>query len=384
MTSSNCRDAPHGHLSPQPLRGRDVTTLTTAQPAEPGGIPPVGTAKHEMLKQVAERPARPHRNERVGWKVTGHVTGGQITATEVNGHPTEATLRWAADAIGVGSLVSGVRLMGVSSTTLHAIEVVGPTGLTHQLALRRFHRTQRLETDPWYVPGNEAAVLNLLGLSGVPAPRLIAADTAPVVCDLPTLATTLVPGQPPTHLRDLERLLLGLASTLVQIHAVTGPAVQELPFYRPYFDRTLDGERRPPAWSTQQKMWERAFEIAESPAPRTTMGFIHRDYHPGQTLWADDRLVGVVDWTTGCQGPHGIDLARVRLNLAGRYGVDVAQRFRTLHREIAGYDIYHPHWDLLDAADVIVHLPAPTSTDETFEYNRFEDWVAQAVAALRG
>lgn len=341
-------------------------------------------AEHRTTRTASE-PGR-RRVRQTGRRlesVKGRTVTTQVLTAEANTHPSEATLRWAADAIGVGSLVSAVRFMGVSSTTLHALDVLGPTGLTHQLALRRFHRTQRLESDPWYVPGTEAVVLNLLGATPVPAPRLIAADTAPTVCDLPTLATTLVPGQPPAHLRDLERLLTGLASTLVLIHGVASPTVQELPLYRPYYDRTLDGDRRPPVWTTQPKLWERVFEIIENvPAPRTSTGFIHRDYHPGQTLWADDRLVGVVDWTTGCRGPHGIDLARVRLNLAGRYGVDVATRFLLIHRELSGYDLYHPYWDLLDATDVILHLPAPNSTDESFEFARFEDWVAQSLAAL--
>src|SRR5690606_7618976 len=178
----------------------------------------------------------------------GRTVTTQVAASEANTHPSEGTLRWAADAIGIGSLVAGVRFMGVSSTTMHAVDVLGPTGVTHQLALRRFHRIQRLETDPWYVPGTEAVVLNLLGTTPVPAPRLVAADTAPTVCDLPTLATTLIPGQPPSHIRDLDRLLTGLASTLVLIHGVSSPTVQELPHYRPYYDRTIDGERRPPAW----------------------------------------------------------------------------------------------------------------------------------------
>src|SRR5690606_27319753 len=151
---------------------------------------------------------------------------------------------------------------------------------------------------------------------------------------------------------------------------------------RPYYDRAIDGERRPPSWSTRPKLWERAFEVVDAPAPATGWGFIHRDYHPGQTMWADDRLVGGVGWPTGCRGPYAIDLARMRLNLANRFGVDVAQRFAELHHEIGGYEMVHPYWDLVDATDVLVDMTEPEAPSERLEYARFEEWVAQAVAAL--
>jgi aminoglycoside phosphotransferase (APT) family kinase protein len=50
-------------------------------------------------------------------------------------------------------------------------------------------------------------------------------------------------------------------------------------------------------------------------APDTRSCFIHRDYHEGNTLEEDDRVVSVTDWVTAAWGPPGIDLARMRLNL---------------------------------------------------------------------
>ena len=295
--------------------------------------------------------------------------------------PSEATLQWAREVVGPGSLVVSVRLMTANSTALHALDILGATGLLHHLALRRFHLADRLRSDPWYLPTNEATVLGLLGSTEVPAPRLLAADTGPTMCDMPTLLTTRVPGVPP-QVPDDPTVLAGLAETLAVIHRVDLPVVKALPPYRPYYDPHLDGHRRPPVWSSNSRLWDRVFGILASGPPPAAMGFIHRDYHPGQTLWEGDRLVGVVDWTTGCLGPRGIDLARMRLNLAGRFGAEVADRFLASYHATGASDAHHPYWDLLDAADGILNLPEPTTLATRLEYARFEEWVERTVAYL--
>jgi aminoglycoside phosphotransferase (APT) family kinase protein len=53
------------------------------------------------------------------------------------------------------------------------------------------------------------------------------------------------------------------------------------------------------------------FEIVVGSWPEHHVRFIHRDYHQGNVLWHDNRVSGVIDWTTGCTGPPGIDLARL-------------------------------------------------------------------------
>lgn len=301
--------------------------------------------------------------------------------TETVPAPSEATLQWTREAVGAGSVIVSLRLMSVYSTVLHAVDVQDAQGVTHRLSLRRFHHAERLRTDPWYLPSNEATVLGLLGSTDVPAPRLVAADTGPTMCDMPTLLTTRLPGSPPTA-PDSPACLQAFANLLTRIHQVELPVVKALPPYRPYYDPSLDGQRQPPAWSRMPGLWRRVFEILAAGPPQAGMGFIHRDFHPGQTLWNEDWLVGVVDWTTGCLGPRGIDLARMRLNLAGRYGADAADHFLSLYRQAGPADSYHPYWDLLDAADGLIEVAEPTTMRAFQDFARFEDWVARVAAQL--
>jgi aminoglycoside phosphotransferase (APT) family kinase protein len=289
-------------------------------------------------------------------------------------YPSEATLGWVRDAMG-GAIVS-VRSMGVASTTMHAVTARDRDGILRRLALRRFHDSGRLATDPWYVPENEATVLGLLDDAEVPAPRLLAVDALARVCDLPALLTTRLTGRPVDRPKDVKVFLGDMAWTLARVHEVESRGDTWLPAYRTYYDPAIDGDRRPPAWSSSQALWDRVFRILDGPAPAGAEGFIHRDYHPGQILWADGRLSGVVDWTTGCHGPFGIDLARMRLNLALHVGVDATVAFLDAYRSAAGTEPRDPYWDLLDAADFILDA----SDKDPAAYARLEEWVALAVS----
>ena len=290
-------------------------------------------------------------------------------------HPPETVLGWVRDV--VAGRISSIRSMGVGATTLHAIDAGDPP---RRLVVRRFHDAERLRTDPWYVPANEAAVLQLLDDTEVPAPRLLAADPHGRICDVPALLTTRVPGRPAARPWDMDAFLTTLAQALARVHEV--PLDTALPPYAPYYDPAVRGERRPPEWSGSPGLWERVFETLSGPEPETPAGFIHRDFHAGQTVWSGDRLTGIVDWTTGSRGPYGIDLARMRIDLAVEYGVDVSRRFQAIYRAATGRDVRHPYWDLMDAADAVLDMPDPRTQDIADRYGRFEHWIAIALSEL--
>ena len=89
---------------------------------------------------------------------------------------------------------------------------------------------------------------------------------------------------------------------------------------------------------------------------------------------------GVVDWATAERGPAGVDLARMRQNLAGWHGTKVADRFTVRYVEAGGERTARsPFWDLLDAADSVAYMDEPGAPGDG-DVQRFEDYV-EAVAA---
>jgi hypothetical protein len=82
--------------------------------------------------------------------------------------------------------------------------------------------------------------------------------------------------------------------------------------------------------------------------------FIHRDYHPGNTLWQDGKLTGIVEWTTASVGSARVDLGHMRWNLVVEYRETVADQYLTSYLELADGDVpTDPYWDLRTVVDLM-------------------------------
>jgi aminoglycoside phosphotransferase (APT) family kinase protein len=211
----------------------------------------------------------------------------------------------------------------------------------------------------------------------VPAPHLVAADPVGAACDVPTLLITRLPGRPPGLPRNMDALLAQLAQALAAIHAVGEGGHAAVPSYRSYHDlRSL----APPRWSRRPELWERALELAWAEPPGGRRCFIHRDYHPENTLWSRGRLTGVVDWTSASWGPAAVDVGHMRWNLALTYGLDAADTFLTVHRSLspdASDD--QPYWDVVTVLDLVAGLDPEDWP--AFDLERLERYVASALPA---
>ncbi len=296
-------------------------------------------------------------------------------------HPTAAALAWIRRAIGPAARVVRIEALPASSTAKHRVEVALADGSAQRLLLRRYHDAARLAEDPWYVPAHDARVLELLAGTDGPAPRLHAADLAGAVCEVPALLESWLRGAPAWRPDDLERYLARAAETLVAIHAVRLSPGVALPRYAPY-----NAGVRPvsPPCSTRHGLWERVADVLDAPWPAHRATFIHRDYHPGNVLWDGARVAGVVDWSTAAWGPPGIDLARMRVNLASALGRVAAERFAALYVAAGGDPSARgAYWDLLDAADLLPDLTPPARPDLA-AVARIEEYVAHRLAECGG
>jgi aminoglycoside phosphotransferase (APT) family kinase protein len=295
---------------------------------------------------------------------------------------------WIERSLGPSTRLVRVAAFPASSTAMHLVDVALADGSAQRLVLRRYHDAGRLAHDPWYQPANEARALCLVADSAVPAPRLFAAK---LEADVPALLESWVPGGPAWEPDDLEAYLARAAEVLVALHALSVPKAAGLPAYAPYRDDPYGyapGHERDrivsPPYSTRPGLWERVGDALNLPRPAHRTTFLHRDYHPGNVLWDGARVTGVVDWATAALGPPGIDLARMRLNLAARHGKCAADHFSEAY-VLAGGDASarDPYWDLLDAADLLPDLIPPAQRAGR-DLARFEDWVESVLAELGG
>ncbi|MEU4768119.1 aminoglycoside phosphotransferase family protein [Actinosynnema sp. NPDC023794] len=289
---------------------------------------------------------------------------------ELTDAPPARALDWVRKAVGRGSDVLDVRPLAGSTSAVHALTARTASGAAIRLVLRRYVRPEYLasEGDP---PGYETNALRLLDGGPVPAPRLVAADVTGDECDVPAVLMTLLPGEPrkPPPAAELADYLRGLAEPLPGIHST--PVNRALRPYRPYF---ADVQLRPPFWAKDPAMWERAIAIHIGPVPQGS-SFIHRDYHPGNVLWLDNAVQGVVDWANASAGHPHADIGHCRENLC-TVGPDVAERFLDAYRAVSGDNSeYDPYWDIAAAVGW-----APISEEAPDRPDLYESFVARAVA----
>jgi aminoglycoside phosphotransferase (APT) family kinase protein len=300
----------------------------------------------------------------------------QHSAVVAEGPPPEA-VHWALRAVGLdGRIVSVEPLTGGISHANHAIRI-DMGGAIRDVVLRRWVRDCPQEEATGFSPRQEAATYGLLADSAVPAPRLLAADVDAKECDVPALLLTRSTGARLAAPDDMRSCTRQLAAALALVHSIDPDrSARTVPPYRPYY--AAEGLRVPP-WTSFPSVWERAIEAATAPPLGGKSAFIHRDYHPGNTLWASGKLTAIVDWTTASWGPPAVDVAHMRANLAMSFGLDAADEFLSAYLGEAGAAYVHdPFWDVRIAVDFLPELnPEPRS-----EFERLDEFVARAVAAL--
>lgn len=267
----------------------------------------------------------------------------------------DAAIAWVEEAAET-TVLSQRTLLGGTSSAIHLLTTAAAAPLD-RLVLRRYVLDWVIEEAD--VPANEALALRLVAdhTIGVPAPRLVAHDPDGHALGMPLTLMTALPGAPVWRPRDRTTWLRSLAALAVRIHAT--PVSAELGDWAPYPPHA----RTAPTWSRHPEAWLTAYALWDGPVPPSRRVFLHRDFHPGNLLWNDEQLTGVVDWVSACAGPPEEDIGHCRANLAIRLGQDWADEFLEHWQELSGTPDYHPYWDLtnvvsFDHAQVMPNLDA--------------------------
>ncbi|WP_234343181.1 alpha/beta fold hydrolase [Streptomyces fulvoviolaceus] len=252
-----------------------------------------------------------------------------------------ATHGWLAKQLPPGRSVTGVGfLSGGWSSQMRGLALDDGTELVLRSFVKPFFRH--------HAPGlltREATVLALLaGEDGVPAPELVAVDATAEHCDHPSLLMSRLPGRVRVDEEDLVRRLDLLAAQLVRIHEV-------VPDERPRTYQAWTSPERVRA--PQGAMWERAVDVIRRDPPPYEGVFLHRDFHPGNVLFTDLRITGVVDWVETSWGPADLDVAHCSTALALLHGPEHGLGFRERYEAQGGRRLAdgpdHLYWRLLDA-----------------------------------
>jgi aminoglycoside phosphotransferase (APT) family kinase protein len=269
--------------------------------------------------------------------------------------PPPATLRWLLARAGADEVVAVERLRGGWTSAMHAV-VVRDGNSDRSLVLRRMFR------EPWKTHAvglleREAAVMKLLSGTAIPAPALVALDARAEATDEPALLMTRLPGRLRLHDSDQPDAIDALARTLATIHRLT-PRRPDRP--RTYQSWAVPERRSVPTWARDPEVWRAAFSSIDRDPPPYRGCFLHRDFHPGNVLFNDATVTGVVDWVETSWGPAELDLAHCCTALALLRGRTAGERMRAAYGAAGGRLSTEPteraYWELIDA---VGYLPDP-------------------------
>ncbi|MFB7303047.1 phosphotransferase family protein [Heyndrickxia sporothermodurans] len=276
---------------------------------------------------------------------------------------SDQVLDWVRKSVGSTTEIRSIkRLYGGTSSIVHHLSFT-----TGDVVLRQFDNEEWLKEEP-DLARHEAESLRKAMKTPIPTPEIIAFDETGDECGgMPAVLMTKLEGTVQLKPQQMERWLAEMAESLVQIHSV-----QADDFPWTYFTYKDLAKLEIPDWSSYPELWGAVFDFVRGPRPQVRPCLIHRDYHPTNILWVDDKVSGVVDWVNACSGPAGIDIGHCRLNLAMLYGVSAADAFLSAYEKLAGYSFsYHPYWDLLSLIDILFGPPEV-----------FPGWIAFGMTSL--
>ena len=303
-----------------------------------------------------------------------HGFGDDADSRALRARPRPEVLRWIESALG-GPVVGTRARKGGSTSAIHEVRLADRSGgAATTVVLRNYVIPWIIDEEPDLVE-REVRSLTLLERTSLPTPQLLAADPQGADAGTPCLVMSRLPGRvdwfpAPAHLDGwLERL----ADVLIPLHATALPADHGLGRFDPYEPRSWD----PPPWMRHRDRWERAVELFHAPPLDDEQVLIHRDYHPGNVLWSRRRVSGVVDWPVARVGPPSADAYWCFLNLLGRFGREIAERYLAIWEERSGRT-YHPWAEVVFAVDVL----DSRESDRTPERVVLEERLGRALAAL--
>ncbi len=279
----------------------------------------------------------------------------------------QAAHTWVLEVLGAKKVVDLRSLaLGITSD-LRLIEVDGA-----QLVLRRYLTRDVIDEIPKVIAYEADALRAARTVLGNLVPEAIAFDVTGAQAGHPSLLMTVLPGRPIVHHLDPRRM----AAPLVQLHGADIPS--GLPRYRHWFDLNKVAV---PRWTTAPSAWTRLVAAIHGPEPEGQPAFLHRDDHPGNLLWEQEELVGIVDWPVSCWGPRGIDVAHTRGNLALVDGPDAADAFLEAYVDLVPTYDHQPWWDAADLLSfdddfrgVVAFNAFGAQFDLDLLHSRADDW----------
>jgi aminoglycoside phosphotransferase (APT) family kinase protein len=247
-------------------------------------------------------------------------------------------------------LVRACALKGGVSAQVTALELERPDGHTQKLLVRQHGEVDRQHN--LHIARDEFRLLRLLRSLGLAVPTPYHFDESGEIFATPYIVLEYIEGQADFAPANLADYLSPFAAHLSMIHKIDASHL-DLAFLPQQEKRYTDKLRARSAALDESLDEGRIRDALEAvwPLPqRNPSALLHGDYWPGNLLWENGQLVGIIDWEDAALGDPLADLGNSRLEILLFFGSDAMQQF-TLHYEaLMPIDFANlPYWDLCAA-----------------------------------
>jgi aminoglycoside phosphotransferase (APT) family kinase protein len=299
----------------------------------------------------------------------------------------EKFVRIAKKLIPTGVLMRVWPLTGGVSAEVYGLEIEHGDGHLVKYIFRR-HGDIDLAQNP-QVARHEYQLLQFLKAAGLSVATPYLLDTSGEIFPTPYLITEYLEGQTEFAPPDVESTLRQMAHLLACIHRVEN--AQDTLAFLPRQNRLVG---KAPSVLDETLNEGSIRQVLETHAAKFTPNpptLIHRDFWPGNLLWQDGQLVGIIDWEDAAFGDPLEDLACTRLEVLWAFGQEAMHTFTAYYQtsQVAkSLDFTAlPWWDLWAGLrklhPQISSWGLGKETEEKF-YAQHRWFTAQAITRLTG
>ncbi len=247
-------------------------------------------------------------------------------------------------------LINTIDLIGGVSATTRVLEVLQSKGKNKKLLVRQ-HGKKDLKNNP-NIAKDEFNLLKKLYEIGLPVQEPYFLDTSKKIFPHPYIVIEYIVGNTDFKPKVLTTYLSKLAPHLAKIHKVE-ISQHNLSFLPKQEDRFTKIINKQSAKLDKSLSEEDIIDVLKSIWPlkhNNETVLLHGDFWPGNTLWEDGQLVGIIDWEDAALGDPLSDLANCRLEILWAFGMKALEDFTKYYKSKNKIDFSNlPYWDLCAA-----------------------------------
>lgn len=239
---------------------------------------------------------------------------------------------------------------GGSAAQVTALEVACADGRRQKFIVRQ-HSEWARNRNP-HIASQEFRLLQLLYGAGLAVPRPYHVEPAGPLCAIPALVLDYMVGETDYAPPNVIEAAAQMAQQLARIHAIDGVRY-DLSFLPRPASTLIERFGEPPTGLDPDSDVARIRRVLADawPPPRMRpLTVLHGDFWPGNILWRNGQLVGIIDWEDAKVGDPLEDVAISRFDICFIFGRDAMHAFTQHYQALAFIDEAHlACWDLFAA-----------------------------------